>query len=255
MQVIQVTDPHLYGAPGATLRGVATDASLRSVLAHAFAAIPDAAALLVTGDLVQDDADGYVRFREIFAESKMPVLCLPGNHDIPSVMLRQLAAPPFRVCGSLQIGAWRFVMLDSHEPGRVGGRLAPAELARLDETLGASDIHTMVCLHHHPIPMGSRWLDGIGLANADEFWRVIDAHANVRGVAWGHVHQGYEGMRGAVQLFATPSTGAQFEPASDRYALDVRPPAYRDFRLHGDGRIESRVQWVGAEGARRAVAF
>ena len=35
----------------------------------------------------------------------------------------------------------------------------------------------MVCLHHHPMPMGSRWLDGIGLANADEFWRIIDAHA------------------------------------------------------------------------------
>jgi Icc protein len=255
MRVIQVTDPHLYGAPGATLRGVETEASVRDVLAHAFAAIPDYAALLVTGDLVQDDADGYVRFREIFAESKQPVLCVPGNHDIPSVMARHLAAPPFQLCGSLEIGAWRFIMLDSHEPGHVGGRLAPAELARLDATLRASDIHTLVCLHHHPIPMGSRWLDGIGLADAEDFWRVIDAHTNVRAVAWGHVHQAFDGMRGDVRLFATPSTGAQFQPASERYALDVRPPAYRDFRLHADGLIESRVHWVGAEAALRTAAL
>jgi hypothetical protein len=31
-------------------------------------------------------------------------------------------------------------------------------------------------------------------------------------------------------LFATPSTGAQFLPHSDRYAVDSRPPAYRTFR-------------------------
>jgi len=42
----------------------------------------------------------------------------------------------------------------------------------------------MVCLHHHPIPMGSRWLDGVGLAEAHEFWRIIEANRNVRAVVW-----------------------------------------------------------------------
>jgi Icc protein len=253
MQVIQMTDPHLYGAAGAMLRGVDTDASLREVLAHASALAPDHAAVLVTGDLVQDDADGYVRFREILGHSPRPVLCVPGNHDIPAAMVRQLARPPFHLCGSLELGGWRFVMLDSCEPGHVGGRLAPTELARLDASLSASALHTFICLHHHPVPMGSRWLDGIGLANADEFWRVLDAHRQVRAVAWGHVHQAYEGLRGGVQLFATPSTGAQFLPASDRYALDVLPPAYREFRLHADGRIESQVHWIVAGAARRSA--
>jgi Icc protein len=92
--------------------------------------------------------------------------------------------------------------------------------------------------------MGSRWLDGIGLANADEFWRVIDAHRHVRGIAWGHVHQSFDGERNGVQLFATPSTGAQFKPHSDRYAVDTRPPAYRVFDLHADGGIHSEVRWI-----------
>jgi Icc protein len=145
-------------------------------------------------------------------------------------------------------------MLDSCEPGHVGGRLTPAELARLDETLGDSPAHAMVCLHHHPIAMGSRWLDGIGLANADEFWRIIDRHSHVRAVVWGHVHQAHDDRRGDVRLIATPSTCAQFLPGSVGYALDNRPPAFRDFRLHADGRIDTQLHWVSAAPARKLAS-
>jgi len=102
--------------------------------------------------------------------------------------------------------------------------------------------------------MGSRWLDGIGLANADEFWRILDAHRHVRAVVWGHVHQFYDGARGRVRLFATPSTGAQFQPNSDRFAIDASPPAYREFDLHADGRIDSMVHWVEPLPVRQAAA-
>jgi Icc protein len=145
-------------------------------------------------------------------------------------------------------------MLNSYEPGCVGGRLSEAELGRLDAELAAAKSHSIVCLHHHPVPMGSRWLDTSGLANAADFWRVIEAHACVRAVAWGHVHQAQEARRGAVRLFATPSTGAQFLPGSDRYAVDSRPPAYRTFDLHADGRIETEVHWLDSLPMQRAAA-
>jgi Icc protein len=244
MHILQITDPHLYGSATGRLRGVATDSSLNAVLDAAFTRVPDYAALLVTGDLVQDDKSGYLRFRSIFGNIKQPVLCIPGNHDEPEAMRAELNCEPFRICGAHEIGEWQFVMLDSYDPGHVGGRLTQSELARLDSALGRSKKHAMVCLHHHPIPMGSRWLDGVGLAESDDFWRVIDTHANVRSVVWGHVHQDYAGKRGNVSLFATPSTGAQFLPNSDRYAVDSRPPAYRQFALHADGRIDSLVHWV-----------
>jgi Icc protein len=246
MNVLHVTDPHLYGRAAGQLRGVETDSSFRSVLETAFAHCDDYAALLVTGDLVQDEGAGYLRFRSILGNLRQPVLCIPGNHDIPELMHRELAGAPFQVCGTQGIGGWQFVMLDSCAPGHVGGRLAPSELARLDETLGRAPAHAMVCLHHHPIAMGSRWLDDIGLANADEFWRVIDRHSSVRAVVWGHVHQAHDGRRGDLRLIATPSTGAQFLPHSDGYAIDRRPPAFRHFRLHADGRIDTRLHWVDA---------
>jgi Icc protein len=169
-------------------------------------------------------------------------------------MSRQLREAPFQICGTRKIDTWQFVMLDSYDPGHVGGRLTPQELARLDAALASDESHAMVCLHHHPIAMNSRWLDGIGLANADEFWRIIDAHSHVKAVVWGHVHQAYDGSRGSVRLFATPSTCAQFLPASDRYAIDLRPPAYRSFQLHADGGIETQVHWVEAMPARQAAA-
>lgn len=254
MQILHITDPHLYGSAAGRLRGVETDSSLHAVLDDAFARIPDYAALLVTGDLVQDDNSGYLRFRSILGNLTKPVLCIPGNHDEPAAMRAELDCAPFEICGSHEIGDWQFVMLDSYDPGHVGGRLTSSELNRLDSALGNSTKHSMVCLHHHPIAMGSRWLDGVGLAESADFWRVIDAHANVRAVAWGHVHQLYDGQRGDVRLFATPSTGAQFLPDSDRYALDSRPPAYRSFALHADGRIESQVHWVEAQSMRRSAA-
>ncbi len=254
MKILQITDPHLYGSATGALRGVVTDASLRLVIDEAYARVPDFAAVLVTGDLVQDDPSGYLRFRSIFADSRKPVLCIPGNHDEPRIMRQSLSAAPFQFCGAYSAGGWQFVMLDSCDPGRVGGRLTGRELERLDRTLGASPEHAMVCLHHHPIDMGSRWIDTIGLANCDEFWRVIDAHPQVRAVIWGHVHQEYEGSRGGVRLFATPSTGAQFLPKSDSFAVDVRPPAYRPFSLHPDGRLESEIRWVESLGLPHAAS-
>ena len=187
-----------------------------------FARVPDYPAVLVTGDLVQDDKSGYLRFRSFFGSLTKPVLCIPGNHDEPEAMRKELDGAPFKICGAHEIGDWHFVMLDSYDPGHVGGRLTQSELARLDAALTRSPKHAMVCLHHHPIAMGSRWLDSVGLADPEEFWRIIDAHSHVRAVVWGHVHQNVRRQARRRALFATPSTGAQFLPKSDRYAVDSR---------------------------------
>ena len=113
----------------------------------------------------------------------------------------------------------------------------------------------MVCLHHHPIAMGSRWLDSVGLADAQDFWKIIDAHSNVRAVVWGHVHQAFDGKRGDVRLFATPSTGAQFLPEerSLRGGFRARRPTAVS-NLHADGRIDSAVHWVESAQLRQTAS-
>jgi Icc protein len=175
----------------------------------------------------------------------VPVLCLPGNHDEPQAMRRELAGKPFVIGGFVDLGRWRIVLLDSCIPGAASGALSAEALAGLEETLAsAGSRHCMVCLHHHPVAMSSRWLDRVGLTNAAEFLHVIDMHRNVRAVVWGHVHQSFDALRKGVRLLATPSTCAQFLPNADDFAVDHRPPAYRTFELRPDGSLATEVVWV-----------
>jgi Icc protein len=242
IRVIQFTDPHLFGDVAGTLRGVNSYESLERTLADASGHLAMADAILVTGDLVQDDAGGYAHFRRLFARFGKPVLCLPGNHDLVPEMRAALTGAPFDIDGPADIGAWRIVLLDSVVPNQAGGRISIEILTKLDEELGmARQRHAMVCLHHHPVAMGSRWLDTVGLANANEFWSVIDSHPQVKAVIWGHVHQNFEGQRRGVRLLATPSTCAQFQPRSDQFVIDNQPPAYRLLTLHSNGAIDTGV--------------
>lgn len=245
IRLIHLTDPHLFGDEHGALRGIETLASLQRALAHARAHEPPPDAWLVTGDLVQDDSCGYAHFRRCFAGLGRPVLCIPGNHDDAAALRQALAGEPFRVGGFSDFGAWRIVLLDSTIPGAAGGRLAATELQRLDAALaGARQRYALVCLHHHPVSMASRWLDQVGLANPAEFLAVTERHTQVRAILWGHVHQSFEALRKGVRLLSTPSTCAQFLPHAEDFAIDARPPAYRTLELREDGTVHTEVVWL-----------
>jgi Icc protein len=107
--------------------------------------------------------------------------------------------------------------------------------------------HVLITVHHHPVAMDSRWLDEVGLANADEFFNILDRFNNVRAILWGHVHQPFDSRRKGVRLLAVPSTCAQFLPKSDEFAVDPRPPAYRRLTLRDDGTVETNLVWLQAE--------
>jgi 3',5'-cyclic-AMP phosphodiesterase len=257
VRLTHFTDPHLYGDASETLRGVATLPALTAALARAQLRDWPPDALLVTGDIVQDDPAGYPHFRRLFGELGLPVLCIPGNHDDPLALRRELDGAPFIVGGHVDLGRWRIVLLDSCVAGSAGGRLSEAALAGLDAALaGAGKRHCMVCLHHHPVPMASRWLDRVGLENAPQFLAAIDRHPNVRAIVWGHVHQNYDGLRKGVRLLATPSTCAQFLPNADDFAVDPRPPAYRTLELRPDGSLLTEVVWLDQHrgGSSRSVS-
>jgi Icc protein len=206
--------------------------------------------VLVTGDLVQDDVGGYKHIRRIFGALNLPILCLPGNHDEAQALHRELRGKPFVTEGHVDMGAWRVVLLDSSVPNSAKGRLSKQTLATLDAALSSADTkNTLICLHHHPVAMDSRWLDQVGLENSAEFFDVADRHKNVRAILWGHVHQSYDALRKSVRLLATPSTCAQFLPHADEFAVDARPPAYRTLELRPDGTLSTEVVWVASSAA------
>ncbi|MBS0364499.1 MAG: 3',5'-cyclic-AMP phosphodiesterase [Proteobacteria bacterium] len=245
VRLIQFTDPHLYGGADGALRGVATLPALRSALAAAQTQDWPPQAVLLSGDLVQDDPAGYQHFRPLFGNLGVPVLCLPGNHDEPQAMRQVLSGAPFVLDDHFDLGRWRIVLLDSTLAGSASGTLSAASLQALSRSLAAAgNRHCLVCLHHHPVPMDSRWLDRVGLTNASQFFATLDRFSNVRGVVFGHVHQAHDALRRGVRLLGTPSTCAQFLPHSDDFAIDPRPPAWRPLELRADGSIVTEVMWV-----------
>jgi Icc protein len=246
VRLTHFTDPHLFGSESQCLRGVATLPALAAALDHARARDWPPDAVLVSGDLVNDDPAGYPHFRRLFGALGLPVYCVAGNHDEPQAMHRELAGEPFVLGGFVDLGRWRIVLLDSCIPGSARGAISEQGLAGLEAALAsAGQQHCLVCLHHHPVPMGSRWLDNVGLVNAAEFLQTIDQHKNVRAIVWGHVHQNYDALRKGVRLLATPSTCAQFLPGAQNFAVDQQlPPAYRTLELRADGSLLTEVVWV-----------
>jgi Icc protein len=247
-QLLQVTDPHLFGDATRELYGLNTAVSLRLVLEAALGAGRRPDAVVVTGDIGDDfSAAAYANFRRALAGCGAPVLCLPGNHDDPGLMATLLDDRGFQYCGRARLGGWGAVLLDTHVDGDASGRVAPQELARLDAELRAlTDVPVLVCLHHLPVPVGSAWLDAVGLQNGPELLAVIDRHPQVRAVLAGHVHQEFDAQRGAVRLLATPSTCAQFAPRTPGCVMDRRPPGYRWLSLFEDGTLETQVEWLPA---------
>jgi len=242
LRVLQLTDTHLYADPIRTLLGVNTLDTFQQVIRYFRDFHWPLDALLATGDLVHDASPkGYKQIGEILSGFGVPVYCLPGNHDVPPVMREHLRAARVHTTAVMDQGAWRFVMLDSVKPGEEGGHLAPDQLELLDEALAAGDRHTLVCMHHQPVNVGSAWIDTMAIDNPGPLFEIIDRHSHVRGILWGHVHQTFDARRGAVRLMSSPSTCVQFTPRQDDFQVDEEPPGFRLLALLPDGRILSEV--------------
>ena len=249
LKIIQFSDTHLFDDTTTTLKQVNTWHTLQRCVQHAQQKPFDL--VLVTGDLTHDGGQpAYQHFREAFSGLRQPVLVLPGNHD--DLALMRASFDEQMQPGFHQAGRWQFILLDSLVAGEVGGRLSDQELTRLDTLLTAHhNLHTMVCIHHHAVPVGSEWLDSIMLANAEALFAVLERHPQVRAVTWGHIHQPFHGRHKEIELFGTPSTCIQFKPAQADFATTTQAPGYRWFHLADDGGISTQTVYLEAEPAGR----
>ena len=248
--MLHITDPHLFADRNDSLRGTVTYSSLKRVLDHVRDSRWPADLVALTGDLIQDDSKAaYGHIVAAMETLGLPVLTVPGNHDVRALMRAALCEPTFYYCGSLLRDRWLITGIDSCVTGSAGGRVADEELARLRAEIEATTArHVLVCLHHPPLPVGSRWLDSVGLENGPEFLNSIAESGKVRAAIFGHVHQRFEGTfetpGAAIEIVGTPSTCRQFKIGSAEFALDDRPPAYRRMELHPDGSVKWELIWV-----------
>ena len=243
--LIQVTDSHLFETEAGKLLGMNTQSSLKAVLDLIRAEQPAIDLILATGDLAQDGSVlAYQYLHSELARFNCPQHWLPGNHDERANMLKVVSADK-EMFPVIDLGNWQIIMLDSQVVGSVHGRFAESELALLQRALNAAPAkHTLITMHHHPIPAGCKWLDTQQIKNSAEFLRIVAAHNNVKAVLWGHVHQDRNELIKGVRYMSTPSTCVQFEPDSDDFSVDKEAPGYRKLVLNPDGTVESQVSRV-----------
>jgi Icc protein len=247
VRLVQLTDCHLCHDEGGTLLGVDTDHSLKSVIAKARAERPDSDLALFTGDLADHGSiAAYRRMEGYSRELTTHGFWLPGNHDDRDEMLAAGIGLE-RLSTEIHVGRWQILMLDTQVPGEVGGELGAQQLQILEQALERArtmELHTLICLHHHPVNIGCAWLDKQIVTDADEFFKLVDRFASVKGVLWGHVHQQLDSERNGVALLASPSTCVQFAPGSESFRADKQPPGYRWLELHSGGAIGTGVSRV-----------
>ncbi len=80
-KILIMSDLHIC-RPGETIIGLDPLARLRTVLDAAITAHPDAAALVLLGDLTHHgELEAYAALRAVIEDVPMPVIPMLGNHD------------------------------------------------------------------------------------------------------------------------------------------------------------------------------
>ncbi|WP_022940198.1 3',5'-cyclic-AMP phosphodiesterase [Psychromonas hadalis] len=245
---LQITDTHLFADRDKALLGIKTVQSFEAVVQHA-GKYKQCQAVLSTGDLSQDhSAQSYLGFSKHIKTLNLPCYWLPGNHDVQSVMLPNLLSEGLAQTTLIESEYWQVILLDSQVEGVPHGFLSAEQLEFLQQALQNNpNKYTLICVHHHVLPVGSAWLDQHILKNSQAFLEVIKPFVNVRAVISGHVHQEGDTNKNGVRFITTPSTCVQFKPNSDDFALDSVAPGYRYLSLKADGTLETVVERINQD--------
>jgi Icc protein len=243
---VHFTDTHIMAGGVHPPTQVDTAACLRQVIDVLNAIEPRPAFAVIGGDLVspslldrsrvltpEDYAPSYLLLQELLRTLQYPVYMLLGNNDnrhaFHRVMQTAAAPPDAPYHYGFDHQGHHFVLLDSHQPGQSWGRIEAAQLTWLYEDLTAHHGQpTFVFLHHHPWPLGIRWIDALGLQNGEELVSVLRQYPEVRWLICGHVHMDHMFQRAGLTMLTTPSTCFQVTKlAQERKTALAGPPGFR----------------------------
>jgi 3',5'-cyclic AMP phosphodiesterase CpdA len=245
MKFILISDTHLV-APGNLLYGLDPAERLRSCVADIVDQHPDAAFVVIAGDLAhRGEPMAYESLRALLAPLKMPVHLLIGNHDDRACF--QAAFPEAAsdeygfVQFSIETPAGRFIGLDTNEPGAHYGRLCSRRLGWLADRLHEADARPVyLFMHHAPFAVGLRKMDSISLRDNELLSEVLLEHGNVRHIFFGHLHRSLSGSWHGIPFSNLPGTSHQVAldfVVEDEVPGSHEPPAYAVVFAYADSTL------------------
>lgn len=217
---IHISDTHIspdsmYGADGSVPpANAAADALVRELKQLPFR--PDF--VLHTGDVVFDPvAEAYEPARAILQQIPFPVHYAAGNHDDATALQRILLGHedvqlPF--CYEVETNGVQGVVLDSNGPAEPPrGYMTHRQLEWLANHCDPDDPRPLwVGIHHNVVDAGSPWLDSyMRITNGEDLHAaLLPLRGRLRGVFFGHVHQGLTYMRDGILYVSSPSPWVAF---------------------------------------------
>ena len=191
--------------------------------------------VIITGDISDDGSiASYSDAYDILKELHLPLLAIPGNHDLRQPMMSYFAKDidiqnseffdwVYETSDTLIIG------LDTLVEGQNHGMLRSESLNLLFEKLNqATEKNIILAIHHPPINTGIPFMDEIGLKNSDELSECLDAASQPIRILCGHVHGIYQGSLGIHSVVTAPST-------CTRFSFNRRVNAPKGFKLFPTG--------------------
>ncbi len=211
IKLVQVTDTHL-APPGQLVQGLDPGERLQRVLAHVAQQHGDAAAVVLTGDLVDaGDAASYDHLHNILAACPLRLHLGIGNHDdraqFAEVFPAHAAADGF-VHQRIELGDGDVaLLLDTVQPGTHAGLLCAQRLRWLETQLTGCTGRALLFLHHAPMLVGLRGLDRVPLQNGDTLRAVLEPYRlRIAHLSFGHMHRAVAGSWAGFPFTVVPGT-------------------------------------------------
>lgn len=213
-KIIVMTDLHLRPF-GQTIIGIDPWLRFESALAHVTARHPDAARLIVMGDLAHHGKRKvYQALGERLADLPFPVSLTLGNHDRRDKFLAGFVGVAADENGFIQsvvdLGNERLILLDTldEDTNRHWGRLCAKRRDWLQAALdSAGDRRLSLYMHHPAFDIGYPGLDAMKLRDAATF--LDTCQGRVAHIFAGHVHRTISASARGIGLTTFKSTAHQ----------------------------------------------
>ena len=178
MKFIHLTDTHIV-PEGQLLYGQDPALVLQAAVAHINHHHPDAAFVVITGDLTErGERAAYAYLRKTLASLTPPCHLVIGNHDRHDHFFEIFKQAPQTDSGHLQYIVYHehctCIMLDTVKPGEPGGELCSTRLDWLADMLERhADDDIFLFMHHPPMDVGIGSMDRLGLSGRDALAKVL----------------------------------------------------------------------------------
>lgn len=221
--IAQLTDTHVVAWDTDTELYVDNNDRAATAVAQLNVESPPPAAVVMTGDLVNDARPAeYDALGELLEPLEIDVLPLPGNHDDRTLLRARFADFAW---GDHEHLSWvrivdgvRIVGLDSTRSGFHGAEIDDERASWLQAVLDAPHAGvTLLAMHHPPFVTGIDWMDRAGFVGLDRFAEIVRG-SPVDRIVCGHMHRPIGSSVGGVAAQVAMST-------VQHVALDLAPAA------------------------------